>query len=389
KNLKCIHIAGTNGKGSTAHMLASILQEAGYNTGLYTSPHIKDFGERIRINGEMIDHDFVIRFVEKIKPAIEEISPSFFELTVAMGLDYFAEKQVTVAVIETGLGGRLDSTNIVNPVLSIITNIGLDHTDLLGKTLGEIASEKAGIIKKGVPVVIGEVNDETLPVFIEMTSNTQSELVLSTEQYLTEYISPEGGFLLVNLKDVPSGVVEKLRLDLRGLYQAKNAATVLSAVKVLRKQGWNIPENSLHEGLAKVSLNTGLHGRWEIIRQNPKIIVDVAHNRDGFAALLNQLELQFPNNKWHFILGFVNDKDINAIMELLPRHAFYYFTQAQIPRALPVNELGSLARKAGLKGNDYKNVNDAMSAVLSVAHENDAIICCGSFFVIAELNQQY
>ncbi len=386
EKLKCIHVAGTNGKGSTAHMLASILHDAGYKTGLYTSPHIKDFGERIRINGQMIEEEFVTSFVEKLRPAIDCIKPSFFELTVALALDYFAEKQVGVAVIETGLGGKLDSTNIITPVLSVITNIGLDHTDLLGSTLAEIASEKAGIIKKGIPVVIGEVNDETLPVFIKKAGEMNAELVLATEQYITEFISPEGGFLLVNLKDISTGVVEKLTLDLLGLYQAKNAATVLCAVNVLRKIGWQIDEEALHSGISRTMINTGLRGRWDVIRQNPRVIIDVAHNADGFSELISQLEIQFPDAEWHFVLGFVNDKDLSSIYKVLPKHASYYFTQASIPRALPVNELASGARRAGIEGSEHANVDEALKEAMSRAAQNDVIVCCGSFFVIGELN---
>lgn len=389
EKVKCIHVAGTNGKGSTAHMLASILQEAGYKTGLYTSPHIKDFGERIRINGEMIDQDYVVGFVEKMKPVITEINPSFFELTVAMALDYFAKMQVNIAVIETGLGGRLDSTNIITPVLSVITNIGLDHTDLLGNTAAEIAYEKAGIIKKNIPVVVGEVTDETLPVFIEKSAAMQSELTLATSEYIAEYISPEGAYLLVNLKNISTGIVEKLRLDLRGLYQAKNAATVLCAVAKLRKLGWNIPEEALHNGYSNTITNTGLRGRWEVISQNPKVIVDVAHNYDGFSSLLNQMEIQYPDSKWHFVMGFVKDKKISGVLELLPKNAAYYFTQAHIPRALPAEELASAAAAEGLTGSIHENINEALHQAMRAAGENDVVLCCGSFFVIAEITKSF
>ena len=387
ENTRCIHIAGTNGKGSTAHMLASILQEAGYKTGLYTSPHIKDFGERIRINGKMISQEFVSEFVERIKPAIAEIQPSFFELTVAMALEYFKQNQVSVAVIETGLGGRLDSTNIITPVLSVITNVGLDHTDLLGKTLHAIAGEKAGIIKQGIPVVVGEVTDETLPVFAETSAKMQSEMVLVTERYITEYISREGNLLLVNLKNVQSGTVEKLRLELEGLYQARNAATVLCAVDILRKTGWEISEDALHKGFESVRLNTGLRGRWEVVSHKPYVVLDVAHNQDGFKTLVNQLEIQFHGKQWHIILGFVKDKDITGILEVLPQNAHYYFTQAHIPRALQLKDLEQYARRYNLAGTAHENVNEAMKAALGMASDDDVVICCGSFYILSELDE--
>ena len=385
KKFKSIHIAGTNGKGSCSHMLAAILQEAGYKTGLYTSPHIKDFRERILINGEMIDKDFVVDFVERTKKISDEISPSFFELTVAMAFEYFATEKVDIAVIETGLGGRLDSTNVINPVLSVITNIGYDHVNILGTTLPEIAAEKAGIIKKNTPVVIGETLPETVSVFLHKANELNATIHLASEKYIPKRVESIGSMLLCDILNTSSHAIEKFRLDLAGLYQSKNLCTVLTAVEVLNKNSFPIKETVLHEALQNVKKITGLRGRWDIIETNPALILDVGHNEDGLKQVLQQLRKNYPASNYHFVIGFVNDKDINKLLVLFPRDATYYFTNAHIPRALPYETLEQLAGSNSLEGKGYDDVNDAIRAAKLNAAEKDVIMVCGSFFIIAEV----
>lgn len=385
-NLKCIHVAGTNGKGSTSHMLAAVLQEAGYKTGLYTSPHIFDFGERIRIDGNMIQEYFVIEFTERIKDICVKIQPSFFEVTVAMAFTYFAQERTDYVVVETGLGGRLDSTNIITPILSVITNIGYDHMDLLGDTLAEIASEKAGIIKENVPVVIGESNNETRSVLIESANQKHAPVKFAEEEYIIEYIADEGGLLLCNIKNIQSGIVEKLRLDLVGLYQSKNARTVLCTIDELRKLGVQIPEASLHSGMDNVKGITGLRGRWDVIQRKPTVIIDAAHNRDGIAQITDQLINKYDESNIHLVLGFVKDKNPSTLLDLFPRGAKYYFTNAHIPRALPHEELKDIARGKGLSGESYDNVNAALHAAISNAGEEDVVVVCGSFYILGEID---
>ena len=385
QQFKTIHIAGTNGKGSTSHMLAAILQEAGYKTGLYTSPHIKDFGERIRINGQMIDQDFVVDFVERTKELSQQIQPSFFEMTVAMAFEYFAKETVDIAVIETGLGGKLDSTNIIQPVLSVITNIGYDHMNLLGNTLPEIASQKAGIIKKDTPVVIGELLPETMPVFVTAANGNNAPVHFAQSRFITEYLEPTGNLLFCHVKDMLTNSFEKLRLDLNGIYQAKNICTVLMAVEVLRKTGFAIPEEKMHAALENVKGLTGMRGRWDILQNHPAVIQDVAHNTAGISQVLLQLRHNYPTSSIHFVLGFVKDKDVAHVLELFPANAQYYFTNAHIPRAMPYKELGDLAAGKGLQGNGYDNVNQAIAAAKINAADNDVIMICGSFFIIGEI----
>ena len=381
---KTIHVAGTNGKGSTSHMLAAILQEAGYKTGLYTSPHIKDFRERIRVNGKMIAEKFVVDFTEKTKAITKEIEPSFFEMTVAMAFEYFAEQQVDFAVIETGLGGLLDSTNIITSILSVITNIGYDHQNILGNTLEEIATQKAGIIKENVPVVIGETLPETKPIFIATASRKKATIHFAEENFITSYIDSEGELLLCNVKDIEENVTEKFRCGLSGLYQAKNICTVLAAVKELRKMDINIPEAALHNGIEKVKKITGLRGRWEILQQHPTIIADVAHNKDGIKQVMDQLITTHLTTQLHFVLGFVRDKDVEDVLKLFPDNAKYYFTNAHIPRALVNTELQEKAAKTGLVGECFETVDQAVNAAKKVAAVTDVIMICGSFFIIAE-----
>jgi dihydrofolate synthase / folylpolyglutamate synthase len=382
---KCIHIAGTNGKGSTSHMLAAILQQAGYKTGLYTSPHLKDFGERIKVNGKMIREDFVIKFAEQTKELCDAIQPSFFEVTVAMAFKYFAEEKVDIAVIETGLGGRLDSTNIITPILSIITNIGYDHMNILGNTLEAIATEKAGIIKKNIPVVIGEYLNETKPVFINKAALENAPIHFVQDEYKISNIHSE---LYKLTLDVTSNHHKRsFALDLNGLYQAKNIRTVLSAVTIIKEQGFTISDETLKQTLANVKKLTGLRGRWDVMSEHPTIVLDVAHNEDGIRQIINQIpKIQNPKSKIHFVMGFVKDKDIDHALMLLPKEAHYYFTNAHIPRALPNNELQAKAKALGLEGNVYDDVNAAIAVAKTNASKNDLIIVCGSVFLIGEVD---
>ena len=383
--IKTVHVAGTNGKGSTSHMLAAIMAQNGYKTGLYTSPHLKDFRERIKINGEMIPQDFVVSFVERTKDITEEISPSFFELTFAMALDYFAHEKVDIAIIETGLGGRLDSTNIIKPLLSVITNIGLDHVDILGDTLEKIAFEKAGIIKPETPVVIGQFTEETKPVFLKKAKETHSEITFARENYSILSAKDDHDFLNVDVISIETNTKENYLLDLGGLYQQNNLLTVLSAVEYL-KDHFVLREKSIHAALANVKNLTGLHGRWEVINLQPKTVTDVAHNADGVSQLLQQISVA-SFRKLHLIFGMVKDKDIDKVLALLPEKAHYYFTNAQIPRALPAGELKEKAADHGLKGNEYPEVNSALKAAEKASSTEDLIVIFGSVFVVGEVER--
>jgi len=386
EQFRSVHIAGTNGKGSVSHMLASILQTAGYKTGLYTSPHLKDFRERIRINGEMIPKEKVVAFTERIQPQIELLDPSFFEVTVAMAFDFFASENVDIAIIETGLGGRLDSTNIITPEVSVITNIGWDHMNLLGDTLEKIAGEKAGIIKYGVPVVIGETIPESLPVFENKAAENSSPLHLAQQDYEVLKKEWKDHLLQLDVLDKRSAIHTTYLLDLPGIYQAKNLLTVLTACSILRNIGWTIPETAMHYGLQHSKKISGLHGRWEIIHSKPQLVLDVAHNEDGIRQLLQQIEVT-PHKKLHFIVGMVSDKDVTKALTLFPKTAMYYFTRAQIPRAMPEDTLQSHARyAAGLSGNAYSNVNTAIYAASLKAGKDDLIIVCGSIFLVGEVS---
>ena len=384
---KSIHIAGTNGKGSTSHMLAAILQQAGYKTGLYTSPHIKDFGERIRIDGKMIDQNFVIAFAEKTKTICSKIEPSFFELTVAMAFEYFASEKVDIAVIETGLGGRLDSTNIISPILSIITNIGLDHTNLLGNTISEITQEKAGIIKLNTPVIIGESTTETSPIFEEKSAEMGTTAIYADNIITIESVEMNNNHLQCRCHNKIEKTTELIYLDLTGAYQIKNLKTVLAATSILNKVGFNITPGHKKNALSKVKKLTGFKGRWEVIAENPLLILDVAHNKDGIQSVVNQLQEQYPNSHLHIVVGFVNDKDISGILDLLPKNASYYFTNAHIERALPFEILKLKAEEKNLMGEGYDNVNDAIHAAKSNAEKKDVILVCGSFFILSEIDE--
>jgi len=384
QKFKTIHIAGTNGKGSTSHMMAAILQQAGYKTGLYTSPHLKDFRERIRINGAMCSEEFVVGFVESHKALIERIQPSFFEITVAMAFDYFAQQQVDVAVIEVGLGGRLDSTNIITPELSIITNIGLDHTYLLGDTLPKIAFEKAGIIKPGIPVVIGEALADTRPVFEDKATAENAPVTFAEEKRFVSAWAYNNHHLDITVADKRTDARKQYTLDLPGVYQLKNVVTVLEAIHQLQLQGWHITDEHIAKALAHVKKTTGLHGRWEVVEQQPTVVLDVAHNPDGVKQLAEQLELS-TYNTLRIVIGMVKDKDVHATLLLLPKYATYYFTKAQLPRALPEAELQAIAAETGLKGQAFATVRDALNAAKQHAHKDDLILVCGSVFVVAEV----
>ena len=381
---KSIHVAGTNGKGSVSHMLASILQEAGYRTGLYTSPHLRDFRERMRINGNMIPEEFVVQFTRQVQPQIEEIDPSFFELTVAMAFRWFAEEQVDIAVIETGLGGRLDSTNIIRPELSVITNIGFDHMNLLGDTLEKIAVEKAGIIKQHVPVVIGESSEITDPIFRETAAARNAPLFFADQHRKAMNWYWLKRHLIVEVAREGVADHEIYKLDLPGIYQVKNLVTVLESTDRLKHAGWNLRDDHLHRGLEHCRRNTGLHGRWEIISTSPDIIVDVAHNVEGIKALLQQIEVT-DHHHLHLVIGMAADKDANAILELLPKTARYYFTQAPIARAMPAMELQSMAGALGLAGKHYKSVNEAIAEARLQSGVKDLIVVCGSIYLAGEV----
>jgi len=385
KKFKSIHIAGTNGKGSTSHILAAIMQQAGYKTGLYTSPHLKDFRERIKVNGRFCEEQFVIDFVEKINPIIKEINPSFFELTVAMAFEYFAQQEVDIAIIETGLGGRLDSTNIINPIVSVITNIGYDHMALLGNTLEKIAYEKAGIIKKNIPVIIGEYLAETRPVFLNKAALENAAIYFAQENFVVLQQQYYANKLEVKVENKSENTELNYHLDLNGMYQSKNLLTVLQTCTILLQQGFKFNYDIIKTALINTKKITGFLGRWQCIQTNPTVILDVAHNIDGMRQVLDQL--QFTNhNQLHFIIGMVKDKDVDAVLKLLPKNAIYYFTNAQIERALPATSLQKLALDYSLRGNVFSDVNLALEAAKKEAGISDLILVCGSVFLVGEVN---
>ena len=359
---KSIHVGGTNGKGSTSHMLASILQEAGYKVGLYTSPHLKDFRERIRINGKVISEEYVVDFIAKNADFISKNALSFFELTVGMAFSAFAEEQVDVAVIEVGLGGRLDATNIITPEVSVITNIGLDHTAFLGDTLKEIAFEKAGIIKPEVPVVIGEKHPETASVFVKQAALNGSKLFFASERDFTPF-----------------------ETDLKGDYQKYNKKTVLQTIELLQASGaFLISEKNIERGLCNVVNNTGLMGRWQVLSNKPKIICDTAHNREGLELVVAQLKKE-KFKKLHVVLGVVADKDLDSVLPLFPKNAVYYFCKPNMPRGLDVSILAEKSHNFGLIGKKFESVSSALESAKAVANEEDVIFVGGSTFVVAEI----
>ena len=367
-------------------MLAAVLQQSGYKTGLYTSPHLKDFRERIRINGEMISEEVVIRFTEDHRTFIESRGPSFFEITVGMAFDWFARENVDIAVIEAGLGGRLDSTNVILPELSVITNIGWDHMDMLGNKLSAIAAEKAGIIKQSVPVVIGEYDKESFPVFEKKAKEKNASLTVASKKRSANNWRWEKHELVVEVEDETKTDHAIYKLDLTGIYQRKNLLTVLETCTQLINLGWKIEEATIHSALRQVKKLTGLHGRWEQINAAPAVFLDVAHNIDGISQLLQQIEVTAHNNL-HIIIGMVRDKEIDKILALLPQTARYYFTKAQIPRAYPEQDLFRKAEKAGLNGAHFPNVNAALLDALSHAKPDDLVVICGSVYLVAEVNR--
>lgn len=393
QHFKSIHIAGTNGKGSTSHMLAAVFHAAGYKTGLYTSPHLYDFRERIKTSGEhqleMISQDFVVDFTASIKHLIESLEPSFFEVTVAMAFAWFANQQIDIAIVETGLGGRLDSTNVITPELSIITNIGWDHMNLLGDTLEAIAAEKAGIIKPGIPVVIGETLEETLPVFLARIESVHAPATFAEKAWTITETVPGIEHLGISLQHATTGHTLTLQCDLPGLYQQYNICTAITAIDQLRKRRWRITDENIEAALPQVKMLTGLGGRWQVIGKKPFVVLDVAHNEAGMQQLLNQinaLQTEIGFRQIHMVMGMVKDKDIDKVLELLPPAYHYYFTQAQLPRALPYAELKEKAGIFLLTGEGYPNPDSALDAALKIAGENDLVIVCGSVFVVAEIN---
>jgi dihydrofolate synthase/folylpolyglutamate synthase len=383
---KSIHVAGTNGKGSVSHMLAAIFQTAGYKTGLYTSPHLYDFRERIKINGEMAEKNFVSDFVDRIRPAIDEIQPSFFEITVAMAFDYFAKQKVDVAIVEVGLGGRLDSTNVIYPMLSVITNIGWDHMNLLGNSLEEIAREKAGIIKEKVPVVIGETSPELKKIFDEMAQAKNAPVHYASSCFKdTGYTLQEDRLLAVY--EGIDHVQVNVETDLAGIYQVRNIMTVLTTIPILRHYGWKLSDRDIESALKQVKKLTGLHGRWEVIHRKPTVVLEVAHNEDGIRQMLFHLE-NISFNKLHIVIGMVKDKEIDKALKLMPATADYYFTQAQIPRAMDAETLRKMGAAYGLNGNSFKEVNEGLQQAMSKASDDDLIIVCGSIFLVADVDRQ-
>lgn len=360
-NFKSIHVAGTNGKGSTSHMLASVFQEAGYKTGLYTSPHLKDFRERIKINGEMISEDYVSEFVTQHKSFFENNQLSFFEMTVGLAFDYFRNEQVDIAIVEVGMGGRLDSTNIITPEVSVITNIGLDHTKFLGDTLEKVAIEKAGIIKETVPVVIGETTPETKIVFKRIASERGVSISFAETFDADAYTS-----------------------DLKGIYQIKNLRTALATLEVLQEKEWNISEENIKNGLTNTIENTGLMGRWQVLRDNPKVVCDTGHNKEGLSLVMEQLSKE-EYNTLHIVLGVVNDKDLASVLPLFPTNAIYYFCKPKIPRGLDASLLFSQARGFGLIGEEFISVSSAYNAAVKAASADDLVFVGGSTFVVAEV----
>jgi dihydrofolate synthase/folylpolyglutamate synthase len=384
RHFKAVHIAGTNGKGSVAHMLASVLQTAGYTTALYTSPHLKDFRERIKINGKEIPEEYVIRFVEIHMSFFEKETLSFFEMTVGLDCVYFAEQKPDIAIIETGMGGRLDSTNLVNSLISIITNIGYDHTAFLGNSLAEIAAEKAGIIKEKQNVIIGEKHPETTSVFLDKAAKMQARILFAEDFYQCEKKAENFPYALYSIKELKSNKESFLELDLLGDYQEKNLQTTIMTVQHLREVGFSISEEKLKNGLKKTIENTALLGRWQFLQKNPLVICDTAHNKEGLSVVLSQLK-KMNAARIHFVLGFVNDKNIDRILSLFPKEASYYFCQAGIPRAMKIDELQQMAEKLALKGKSYSSVQQAYQSAMQCAKHNEIVFVGGSTFVVAEV----
>jgi len=385
RSFPTLHVAGTNGKGSVSHILSSVLQQSGYKTGLYTSPHLLDFRERIRISGIPIPEQEVTEFVKQNQPIIQEIRPSFFEMTVAMAFDYFSRQQVEVAIIETGLGGRLDSTNIITPELSVITNISMDHTEFLGNDLNSIAREKGGIIKEGVSLILGSANKETEKLLLSMAHQKHAQATLAYRLFQTTYNTlTQDGNSIIRIRNLHGGSTENYTCDLTGDYQHENVITAITSIRRLRELGWDLPEQAVREGLASVVKNTGLMGRWQTIGHNPRSICDTAHNKAGIAAVMKQLG-EIPRKKLHMVWGMVNDKDLDTILPLLPREARYYFTESSVPRSLNSRKLKDQASIHRLIGEIYLSVDEAYRHARLNAGPHDMIFTGGSTFVVADL----
>jgi dihydrofolate synthase/folylpolyglutamate synthase len=390
---RSVHVAGTNGKGSSSHMMAAVLQSVGYKVGLYTSPHLREFTERIRINGQELAPDYLVQWVENHRNLFAEIQPSFFEMCVALAFDYFAAEQVDVAVVEVGLGGRLDSTNIITPLVSLITNISYDHQAMLGDTLPEIAGEKAGIIKPGRPAVVSQTQPEVAAVFEQKAQQEGSPLVFADARYQAQLVTtaaPDAGAGVQLLDVLREGqpYLQNVELGLLGDYQRLNLPGVLAALDELRAQGFVIAESAVRQGLRDVTRLTGLRGRWSILGQQPLVVADTGHNEAGLRLVLAQLA-RVPHEQLHFVIGTVNDKDVTKVLALLPREAMYYFCQADIPRALPAAELAALAQAAGLTGQVYGPVPTAVAAARAAAGPADVVFIGGSTFVVAEVAELY
>ena len=379
RKFRTIHVAGTNGKGSTSHTIAAILQESGYKTGLYTSPHLIDFRERMRVDGKPASKDFVVNFVEKHKAFFEPLQPSFFELTTAMAFTFFAEQDVDVAVVEVGLGGRLDCTNIITPELCIITNISPDHTQFLGDTLSAIAAEKAGIIKHGIPVVIGETTEETKAVFIDKAKSIDAPIIFAEEDALMTSATPDGSGFEYTSKEYGT-----FHGELGGFCQEKNTNTILSAIELLKGKGFAITPDALRKGFTNVCSLTGLMGRWQTIAESPRTVCDAGHNIGGIKYVTEQLKAQ-ECDTLRIVFGMVSDKDISAVLALMPKNAIYYFTQASIKRAMPAEELQKRAEEYGLRGNHYPTVAVALQAARNDSNVEDFIFVGGSCFIVADL----
>ena len=387
KNFKSIHIAGTNGKGSVSHLIASILQTSGLKVGLYTSPHLKDFRERIRINGKKVSESFVCSFVSDYKSEFEKINLSFFEMTFGMAIQYFSEQKVDIAIIETGMGGRLDSTNIISPVLTIITNIGIDHTAFLGDTHEKIAIEKAGIIKQKTPLIIGEKQENIKSIFEKHAKSKKSEIVFASDNYSIdnlEFSIDDKAFMQMNVYKNGRIFKENLKTSLAGFYQKKNIITCLQSIDVLEQLNFEISKSNIFCGIEKVVDNTGISGRWQVLSKQPLTICDTGHNADGMKEVVNQINsISYEN--LHFVLGMVNDKSIDAVVQLLPKNANYYFCKANIPRALDADELMQIARNNGLIGKVFSSVIEAKKTAQENATNNDLVFIGGSTFVVAEV----
>lgn len=383
RNYATIHVGGTNGKGSVSHMLAAILQRAGLRTGLFTSPHMIDFRERIRVNGEKISESFVVDYVESHLDIYDELKPSFFEMIAAMAFSYFADQQVDIAIIEVGMGGRLDSTNIICPELSIITSVGLDHTAFLGDTVEKIAKEKCGIIKENIPVVFGEVTEHTRPIFLTAAQEKNSPYTIATDAWICESQSVETNVQQFNFKRKRGETRLSIITDLMGDYQLHNVCTVLTAVDFLKRGAFPLTELHVIEGLRHVQQNTHLMGRWQLLARNPRVITDAAHNADGIRAIMPRLT-QEAGNKLHCVIAMVNDKDAASMLSQFPKDANYYFSEAQIPRALGVENLRGEAAKCGLEGNAYPTIADAIEAAIRASNQDDLIFIGASAFTAAE-----